>query len=114
MSTLISGDRQFMGTNTNPLYVVPLSHNFLNISSAGTNVVKSGAGTLVGIIMNKIVSLGVITIYDNTAASGTKIATITNPTVLLNQQMELPYGAKFTNGLTIVTSSTDDITVIYD
>lgn len=86
---------------------------FKNISTATTTVVKKGPGILVAIIVNKAVASGVYTIYDNTAASGTKIATVTMPGTLLASQMVLPFNCKFTTGLTVVTSSTDDITVIY-
>lgn len=87
--------------------------NYSNILTATTTVVKSGDGTLHSITVNKAVAAGVITIYDNTSATGTKIATITNPATLLHSQVFLPYGVRFATGLTIVTSSTDDITVAW-
>ena len=87
---------------------------FLNIAGAATTVVKSGAGTLIRIINNKPIATGVITIYDNTAASGTKIGTITNPAALLQEgPLQADYNVRFGTGLTIVTSAADDITVIY-
>lgn len=89
------------------------SNNDTNITSATTTVIKSGSGTLVRITNNRKVANGVITIYDNTAASGTKIGTITNPATLLDSAQTFEYGCGFVNGLTIVTSSTDDITVIW-
>ena len=94
--------------------VLPLSLNsFSNIVGAATTTLKSGAGVLVAVVNNKAVALGVTTLYDNTAASGTKIGTITNPAALLASQFGLSYNLTFTTGLTVVTSSTDDITVIY-
>ena len=87
---------------------------YRNIAGAGTTVVKSGPGTLDRIVFNKTVAAGVITIYDNTAASGTKIATITNPAVtLLQSYLQLEYACTFMNGLTITTTAADDITVVY-
>ena len=88
-------------------------NSFQNIAGAATTTVKSGAGTLVKIVYNKPIASSVVTIYDNTAASGTKIATITNPVALLQQQLYLPYEVKFSTGLTLVTSAADDITVVY-
>ena len=87
--------------------------SFLNIAGAATTAVKSGAGILIAITFNKLVASGVVTIYDNTAASGTKIGTVTNPAVLLTTQLNLSYGLRFATGLTIVTSAADDLTVIY-
>jgi len=56
-----------------------LGYKYRNIAGAATTVVKSGKGRLVTINVNKTIASSTITIYDNTAASGTKIATITNP-----------------------------------
>lgn len=62
-----------------------------------------------------------ITTDDNTAAavtaghtvqSGTVVATITFPGTLLANQDTLEYGVAVKHGLTIVTSSTADITVV--
>ena len=86
-----------------------------NIAGAATTVVKTGRGGLIGIVVNKAVASGVITIYDNTSAAGTKIATITNPGTLLHSQISLDYhNSDFVIGLTVVTSAADDITVIYN
>lgn len=90
------------------------SHSYTNIASATTTVVKSGQGTLVRIVNNKKVASGVITIYDSTAGSGTKIGTITNPGALLDSHDVYEYGVHFRTGLTIVTSAADDLTVVWD
>lgn len=88
---------------------------FANISSATTTAIKSGRGVLYGIVNNNAVANGVITVYNNTAGSGARIATITNPATLTNNQYSLNYQrAEFTTGLTVVTSAADNITVIYD
>lgn len=110
LATLIAGEN----LTTNRLNVEPV-YSFQNISSTATTVVKSGAGTLHTITINKPVASSVITIYDNTAASGTLIATITLPATLLQ---EGPYSAiydvSFSTGLTIVTATgASDITASY-
>lgn len=87
--------------------------SFSNILTATTTTVKSGVGILHRIIVNKAVANGVYTIYDNTAASGTKVGTVTQPAAILQSQQVLEYGLRFGTGLTIVTGSTDDITVVY-
>lgn len=84
-------------------------NNYQNITSAATTVVKSGAGTLERIIVNTTAA-AIITIYDNTAGSGTKIATIAASPVIGSNFV---YGALFSTGLTIVTAGASDITVIY-
>ena len=89
------------------------SASFRNIAGAATTTVKSAAGTLTNIVINKTVAASVITIYDSLTATGTKIATITQPAVLVASQITLTFQCAFTIGLTIVTSLTDDITVMY-
>lgn len=86
---------------------------FLNIAGAATTLVKTGPGVLDAIVFNKAVASSVVTVYDSLSATGTKIATITQPLTLLDSQRALAYGAVFVTGLTVVTSAADDITVIY-
>ena len=94
---------------------VPIpSYNFLNIVAAAptTTVVKSGLGVLRCITFNKPVATGVVTVYDNTSAAGTKIATITIPASPL--PVTLIFDARFDTGLTIVTeTAAQDLTVSY-
>jgi len=87
--------------------------SYTNIVTATTTVVRTGAGILGSIVINKAVASGVITMYDNTAGSGTKIGTITAPATLLHSHFALPYNVAFTTGLTIVTAEADDITVCW-
>ena len=77
-----------------------------------TTVVKSGVGVLHTITFNKPVATEVITIYDNTTASGNLIGTITIPAS--PQPVTLHYDATFNTGLTIVTATAaSDITVTF-
>ena len=101
-------------SSANALPMVPNASSYLNIVGAGTTVVKSGAGTLRRIVCNKAVASSVITIYDNTTGSGTKIGTITQPITLLGSQIVFEYGCVFATGLTVVTSAADDLTVVYE
>jgi len=84
-----------------------------NITSAATTVVRLGPGALIGVIVNKAVASGTITIYDNVEASGTKIATITYPATLLNNHGVFPYFVQLTNGCTIVTDQAFDLTAVW-
>lgn len=85
-----------------------------NITTATTTTVFSGRGTLVGLVFNKRVANGATTIYDNTAASGTKVGTITMGAGILNDPPHtVMYNRYMENGLTIVTSQAEDITVLW-
>jgi len=86
---------------------------YKNIAGAATTVIRTGAGILERIVINKSVASSVITVYDNTAASGNKIATITEPATPAADNNTLEYGCAFTTGLTVVTDSADDITVVW-
>lgn len=101
-----------MRGSTAGLFALPGGHSFANITTATTTTVKSGAGVLHTVTVNNLGTVAsTTTIYDNTAGSGTKIATINT---LAGQETYL-YDIAFTTGLTIVTTGTvaPDITVSY-
>lgn len=103
-----------LGSNTpaNSLSVVAAGFSFANITTATTTAVKSGAGVLHTISINALGTVAsTTTVYDNTAGSGTKIATINT---LAGQETYL-YDVAFSTGLTVVTTGTvaPDITVSY-
>jgi hypothetical protein len=88
--------------------------SYANMTTATTTTIKSGAGFLHTITLNTPVASATITLYDNTAGSGTKIGTITLGATLANDV----YGAflfdvSFSTGLTIVTSGATDLTISY-
>lgn len=88
------------------------SNSYRNITTATTTLVKSGAGTLRSVTVNALGTVAsTVTLYDNTAGSGTKIATISSLSVLGT----LTYEASFAAGLTVVTTGTvaPDVTVSY-
>lgn len=89
---------------------MPNGMKYTRISTATTTVVKSGKGKLQSITLNKPVASSTITIYDNTAGSGTVIGLITNTTDV--KPYDVTYNLNFQTGLTIVTSGADDLTVV--
>lgn len=109
---------------TNPLIVLrgqlvrddsnePVGYNYTNITTTATTSIKSGAGFLHSLTINTPVATSVITIYDNIAASGTKIATITIPGTLVGEGPNTAiYDVVYKTGLTISTATAaSDITV---
>ena len=93
----------------------PVAYKYASITAAAptTTVVKAGPGFLHGIDYTAAAN-GVITIYDNTAASGTVIRTITSPATLLQNEVNKILNLNFTVGLTIVTSAAaQNIVVTY-
>lgn len=87
---------------------------YKNITTATTTVVKGTNGLLHSITVNTEVASATITVYDNTAASGTKIATITLPSTITGiNPFTLVLDVGFTTGLTVVTSGATDLTVAY-
>lgn len=93
----------------------PFGHSYTNITTGTTTTVKSGAGVIEAIVVNTLVASATITVYDNTAGSGTKIGTFTLPsTITGDDPVPIPYdGLAFTTGLTLVTSGATDITVVW-
>lgn len=85
-----------------------------NITAAAptTTVLATGNGVLHTITLNKPLATSVITVYNNTAASGTVLATITVPAS--PQPSTLTYDMVFGIGLTITTATAaSDITVTW-
>jgi hypothetical protein len=84
----------------------------ITLAAPTTTTLKSSPGVLHCITLNKPAATGVITVYDNTAASGTTIGTITTPTS--PQPVKLCYDVAFWTGLTIVTATAaQDVTVSF-
>lgn len=85
---------------------------YVNITGQATTVVKAGSGILHMLTFNNPVATSVVTIFDNTAGSGTKIGTITIPAS--PQPVTILYDVKFSTGLTVVTATaSSDITVSF-
>lgn len=82
------------------------------LAAPTTTVIATGNGVLHSITLNNPAATGVITLYNNTAASGTKLATITTPAS--PQPVTLLYDIAFGIGLTITTATAaQDITVAW-
>lgn len=108
-------------------YIYPLDdlgYSYINITGNATTVVKQSPGVLGQLIINNNTTGGTITIYDNTAGSGTKISTmqvgspsggLLTSTGLPGPIAMAPLSIGFKTGLTVVTagSANNDITVIY-
>lgn len=105
----------------NDVHKVEQRFSYVNITTNATTAVKTGAGFLHTIVINNPALITVanltITVYDNTAGSGTKIGTWTVPFGLTTQvPFTIPINVAFATGLTIVTGGptvTGDLTVAY-
>jgi len=96
-----------------PALAQEVQWQYANITLAAptTTVLKSSRGYLHTICINTAANTGTITVYDNTAASGTKIATITSVTAVEGCFI---YDVAFWTGLTIVTATAaPDVTVSF-
>ncbi len=85
-----------------------MNNSFEHIALAGTYVLKNEEGFLHSIVVNTSAS-GIITVYDNTAASGKVIAILKSAI----GEGSYIYDLKFRNGLTVKTAAASDITVSY-
>lgn len=103
---MASVGRQF--ANNGSVSPITEAHSYTNIATATTTVVKSGSGVLRRITINTTAAAA-ITVYDNTAGSGTKIATFPASAIVGSYE----FGVKFATGLTIVTAGASDITVAW-
>jgi hypothetical protein len=91
-----------------PGTLVQEHYAFSQISASAA--VKSGPGLLGGVFVSSVTGSPTVTIYDNTAASGTKIADAFVPTAA----KAYPFPSRFSTGLYVAISGTCSLTVFYD
>ncbi len=111
-------------SNKPTFFLGQFRNKYKNITGNSTTIIKSGNGVLRGISINDNTTGGTIKVYDNTAGSGTLIATfqVGTPSGGLLSSSGQPgpnyvtMTAEFTTGLTIVTSGSSDnnITAYYE
>jgi len=82
--------------------------NNIFINTNTTTICKYNAGRLKRIV--NCDNAGSVSIYDNTVASGTIIATIDTAKALGTLDFDVP----FSNGLTVVTSGGAEVVIIYE
>ena len=93
---------------------LPYSYSYKNIAATGTTVVKAAPGTLRAIIVNSALITAAITIYDNTAGSGTVIASYAFAAAVTSPLPAVVYDVVAGTGITIVGATANcNITVIY-
>lgn len=101
LATLISGEDQTFNR-----MAIEEALSFSVITTQTTTTVKSGTGRLYRLVISVPVATAVVTVYDNTAGSGTQIIPpITIGAAPVYGPFSLMVGAVFTTGLTIVTST---------
>lgn len=93
---------------TNDVMKVEQQYNDSYISTATTTTIKTGAGVLHTIVVNGGTA-GTVIVYDNTAASGTIIASFDSTNALATYTFD----AKFSTGLTVITAAATKLTVNY-
>lgn len=86
----------------------PVSYNPRYISTATTTLVATGSGVLHELSLTETAA-GTITVYDNTAASGTILAVLKASIVEGDYLHDLAYSI----GLTIVTAAASKLTVAW-
>jgi hypothetical protein len=86
----------------------PDDYLYRYIATATTTTVKAEAGYIKSITLGETAA-GAITVYDNTAGSGTIIAVLKASVVEGTYEL----GVKFNTGLTIVTAGASKLTVSY-
>lgn len=83
---------------------------YKHVSGAATTLCKTGPGGLHRIVVGT--PKGTCTVYDSTTGSGSVLSVIDLGS--LTVPMSIDFGIDFTTGLTLVTTSTSDITAVYE
>lgn len=88
---------------------------YRNITTATTTICKYSAGRLHKLCLNSpSQQSGIVTMYDNTSATGTTLATLQWTSNNSQLPQSINYDMPFSTGLTIVTSAATNITVVYE
>ena len=97
---------QIRGRYGNPAYK--------HVSGAATTLCKTGPGSLHRLVVGT--PKGTCTVYDSLTGSGSVLSVVdlSAPLGSLTVPMSLDFGIDFSTGLTVVTTSTSDITVVYE
>jgi len=82
------------------------------ITSNTTTQVKNGPGTLKRLVINTPVASSTISLIDGRSGTTANIGIITNTTDVKPYVLE--FNLRFAQGLRIVTSGDDDITVVFE
>lgn len=89
-------------------YAVDIEGNaFKNVTASKTMYISTSAGVLHAVVLNT--NGGTVDIYDNRAATGTKVGQIASDA----PEGQFVYDVAYSNGLTVVTGATVDCTVVY-
>lgn len=85
---------------------------FKNITSAATTQVKVGNSRLLRIAVNKPIASSTITVTDDDGTTSVPLAVITNTTDV--KPYFIDFDVRVTNGIKVVTSGSDNVTVVYE
>ena len=91
--------------------------NFKYQATGATTICKYGAGRLYKVIFGDPMLAQVVTLYDGLSVAAPRIATLTNvlqANNLYRAHTVVDFGCPFHNGLTMVTSTTAPVTLIYE
>jgi hypothetical protein len=113
MPVAVSGERIDAQSNISGEIAVRSRNNYSNIPGILTKTIKTGRGVLSKIILGTTSGSMTVTIYDNTAASGTSIALLSP--IANSACTTVVFDCEFTTGLTVVSAglSSGNITVVY-
>lgn len=83
---------------------------YKHVSGAATTLCKTGPGSLHRLVVGT--PKGTCTVYDSLTGSGSVLSVVDLGS--LTVPMSLDFGLDFSTGLTVVTTSTSDITAVYE
>jgi hypothetical protein len=89
---------------------MPQNSKYLNGTTS--QLVKTGAGTLYGVLVNSNTA-GTFKLWDQTSAATPVLVNTFTPTTATSQSYIFPNGVSFNTGLFITVSGTIDYTVLY-
>lgn len=86
----------------------PGSGKYLNLTTAGGTLIKSGAGSLQGVVINSGSTSATLSLFDGTNSSGVSMGIISAAS-----EFDLSYGLQFSTGLFVEIVGSPNATIIY-
>lgn len=86
----------------------PGSGRFVNITTAGGTLVKSGPGSLQAVVINSGSASATVSLFDGTSSAGVSMGVISAAS-----EFDLSYGLAFSTGLYVEIAGAPNTTIIF-
>jgi hypothetical protein len=104
-----------LGDTTYAQSTTPAPIKATRITTAATTLVKATPGEYFGVLIGQTLASGAVEVFNSLTASGALVQKVTNLATLKADQvtMPLPIGIEMTIGITVRTTTAQDVTILW-